>query len=157
MRCGGKLLKKVRRLVSNRRRPHLQSCKSSIKSWWVLGSLNSYKTSRWILSVYLWQPFARGNCSHFIANLLAFPVKYAASTFNTNDHPKKHTRKYPDKYDIPSTYTCHICQKSFHYEGNYRKHLKTHQRTVPSAPPSANQRRQCMIYTTIHQCVQLTY
>ena len=98
-----------------------------------------YKTSRCILSVYPWQPFARGNCSHFIANLLAFPVKYAASTFNTNDHPTKHhTRKYPDKYDIPSTYTCHICQKSFHYEGNYRKHLTTHQPTaaaVPSAEP----------------------
>ena len=35
-----------------------------IKSWRVLGSLNSHKTSRWILSVYPRQPFARGNCSH---------------------------------------------------------------------------------------------
>ena len=51
---------------------------------------------------------------------------------------KNHTRKHPNKYDIPSTYTCRICQKSFHYEGNYRKHLTTHQPTaaaVPSAEP----------------------
>ena len=74
----------------------------------------------------------------FIINPPAFPVKYAAETYRRDYLRKHHTRKHPvKKYDIPCTYTYYICQKSFHYQGNYRKHLKTHQPTVPPASPSA--------------------
>ena len=33
---------------------------------------------------------------------------------------ERRTRKHPDKkYETPSTYTYHTCQKSFHYKANY--------------------------------------
>ena len=58
--------------------------------------------------------------------------------FYRKDHPKKHrTRKHTNKnYERPSTHTCRICRKSFHYEGNYREHMVTYHPTVPTAPPS---------------------
>ena len=71
----------------------------------------------------------------FIVNPPALPVKYAADTYRRDYLRKHHTRKHPvKKYDIPCTYTYYICQKSFHYQGNYRKHLKTHQPTVAVVP-----------------------
>ena len=50
---------------------------------------------------------------------------------------KHHIRKHADgEYDAPASYPCPICQKSCHYRGHFREHLKTHPASTTSLPPT---------------------
>ena len=79
-----------------------------------------------------------------MVNLTAFLVECV-------EHLKKHhiSKHCDEEYEAPASYHCPICQKSFHYRGHFRKHLKTHPAATsslatapasPLAPPASGLR-----------------
>ena len=80
----------------------------------------------------------RGIDRPFIVNLAAFRVEYATDAFTEESTLRSITSsKHGDEeYEAPASYRCSICQKSFHYRGNLREHLKTHPAATSSPPTS---------------------